>query len=370
MADIDQEKLKEWYRTAMLDRIAELEGLRTALAQQRKAARAQARNVGHALLGSGATFGFPEVSEAGRLVEDAQLSNLVRRVEGLLSILRVVAYPDAPEIQQRWTWLAATAKVDVAVLAQADSPMAAWEAVAEAADTDEAGLNSAVARRFKLAEADLSETQSAATRLVPPALIRDRLVLPLRENGDEICVATCDPTNLELEFRLERITGRQVVFEVAGPRAILDVLSDMGQEDAEPRLSPSTGEKLQAQTVLVVDDSQMSRHMARAVLERKGYTVMEAEDGIHALETLEGGGAVGLIVVDLEMPRMGGREFVRTYRARPGGEGTPIVVLTGVEDPQLEADLIEDGADDYIRKPLDPRLFIARVTATLRRRGR
>ncbi len=56
-------------------------------------------------------------------------------------------------------------------------------------------------------------------------------------------------------------------------------------------------------------------------------------------------------------------------RASPEGGRLAIIVLTGAEDPALEADLIEGGADDYLQKPLDPRLFLARVAATLRRAG-
>ena len=104
-------------------------------------------------------------------------------------------------------------------------------------------------------------------------------------------------------------------------------------------------------------------------LERKGYPVVEAEGGAGALERLAAHPGICLAVVDLEMPDMDGRELVRRLRATQDHAHLAIVVLTGTHDPAVEADLIEAGADDYLVKPLDPRLFLARVTATLRRTG-
>lgn len=66
---------------------------------------------------------------------------------------------------------------------------------------------------------------------------------------------------------------------------------------------------------------------------------------------------------------MGGRELVRRLRAAPATRPLAIVVHTGTHDPAVEADLIDDGADEYLDKPLDPRLFLARVSANLRRTG-
>ena len=112
LTTVDRSVLKAWYRDAMKDRIRELEDLRTGLSERRKAAGAEARQIGHALLGSGASFGFPEVSEAGRLVEMAPASDMARRVEGLLAVLTRVAYPDASELRSRFAWLAASVDVD------------------------------------------------------------------------------------------------------------------------------------------------------------------------------------------------------------------------------------------------------------------
>lgn len=76
-----------------------------------------------------------------------------------------------------------------------------------------------------------------------------------------------------------------------------------------------------------------------------------------------------LMVLDLDMPKLGGREVLRRVRSSVATAGLPVVILTGSEDHEAEAQLMEEGADDYIRKPIDPPRFIARIKAALRRVG-
>ena len=73
------------------------------------------------------------------------------------------------------------------------------------------------------------------------------------------------------------------------------------------------------------------------------------------------------MVLDLDMPTLGGREVLRSVRQSMVTVGLPVVVLTGTPDPDSEIELIEMGADDYLRKPLDPGRLQARIRAALRR---
>jgi len=141
-----------------------------------------------------------------------------------------------------------------------------------------------------------------------------------------------------------------------------------------PRLSLATQEKLieaaEAKAgphVLLVDDDAVNRTLARALLEKEHYRVSEATDGSEALVHLARGVDLDLMVLDLDMPTLGGREVLKAVRGSVKTAGLPVVVLTGSSAPELEIELMEQGADDYIRKPLDPPRFIARVKATLRR---
>jgi two-component system alkaline phosphatase synthesis response regulator PhoP len=78
---------------------------------------------------------------------------------------------------------------------------------------------------------------------------------------------------------------------------------------------------------------------------------------------------VALVVADLNMPELDGLELIWEMRDVPEWSHIPVIVLTGETDDVLETKLIEEGADDYLCKPLDPRLFAARVGATIRRAG-
>ena len=76
-----------------------------------------------------------------------------------------------------------------------------------------------------------------------------------------------------------------------------------------------------------------------------------------------------LVITDLQMPKLGGREVLRYVRGSIRTVGLPVIILTGSGDAETEIDLLEDGADDYIRKPIEPVRFLARVKAVLRRAG-
>jgi type II secretory ATPase GspE/PulE/Tfp pilus assembly ATPase PilB-like protein/CheY-like chemotaxis protein len=137
------------------------------------------------------------------------------------------------------------------------------------------------------------------------------------------------------------------------------VLGDAGTDQA--------GSEPQQPLVLLVDDDQVCRTLARKVLEKSAFRVVEAGDGLAALAQLEAGPAPALMVVDLEMPGMGGREVLARVRQTVATAALPVLVLTGSGTEEMEAELMEAGADDYIRKPLEPARFVARVRAALRR---
>jgi len=119
--------------------------------------------------------------------------------------------------------------------------------------------------------------------------------------------------------------------------------------------------------VLVVDDDPIHRSIARRSLEGGGFDVDEVANGSQALERVHSGPTYALVLTDLRMPGLGGREVVSCLRALPRTKKTPIVVATGDQDDQMEVELMERGADDYIRKPIEPHRLVARVRAALRR---
>ena len=134
-----------------------------------------------------------------------------------------------------------------------------------------------------------------------------------------------------------------------------------------PAPAPGPGPAAAPEHILVVDDDAVSRSLARSLLEKSGFRVTEAGDGAVAMERLAEGDGFALVILDLDMPRMGGREVLERLRSTAETARLPVVVLTGTESGEVEIELMERGADDYIRKPIDAMRFVARIKAALRR---
>ena len=119
--------------------------------------------------------------------------------------------------------------------------------------------------------------------------------------------------------------------------------------------------------ILVVDDDPVQRLLVSATLEKQGYRVTQAPDGVAAMEWISAGEECALVLTDLHMPEMDGDVLIRTLRADPHTAALPIIVITGSAEEDQESHLLEIGADDYIRKPVDPPKLVARVRGVLRR---
>jgi DNA-binding response OmpR family regulator len=116
--------------------------------------------------------------------------------------------------------------------------------------------------------------------------------------------------------------------------------------------------------ILLVDDEEAIRSNLGPFLERTGFSVSFASDGIEALEKVSEV-APGAIILDVMMPRMDGRAVLR--KLREAGNWTPIILLTQVGEASERAMALEEGADDYLNKPFDPQELAARLRAVLRR---
>jgi len=105
--------------------------------------------------------------------------------------------------------------------------------------------------------------------------------------------------------------------------------------------------------VLAVDDSKTMRDMVSFTLKGAGYEVMEAADGLLALETL-GSGSVDLVITDINMPNMDGIDLVKALRQNPAHSSTPILVLTTESNDAKKNEGRAAGATGWIVKPFEP----------------
>ena len=122
-----------------------------------------------------------------------------------------------------------------------------------------------------------------------------------------------------------------------------------------------------AVTVLVVDDDTEARLLLRVMLESEGLGVLEAADGATALEVMAGHRHVRLVVLDLHMPGLSGREVLDRIRSDPSSSWLPVMVRSGSTDVDEEVELLRSGADDVVSKSDSPDRLLARVHALLRR---
>lgn len=118
--------------------------------------------------------------------------------------------------------------------------------------------------------------------------------------------------------------------------------------------------------VLVVEDEAEIRQLIVLHLRREGFQVDEASDGRQA-RSLIGDIDYDLLILDWMIPGLSGLELTRYLRARPGA-WTPILFVTARTEPEHVATALDAGADDYLAKPFDTLVLMARVNALLRRK--
>jgi len=120
---------------------------------------------------------------------------------------------------------------------------------------------------------------------------------------------------------------------------------------------------MKTSTILVVDDERRYRDLLEMDLSRRGYHVLQAGDGLRALDLVEQG-SPDLVVLDLRLPDMDGYEICRRIREF---SSVPVIMLTARAEEQDKVRGLRTGADDYITKPFSAEELLARVEAVLRR---
>ena len=112
--------------------------------------------------------------------------------------------------------------------------------------------------------------------------------------------------------------------------------------------------------ILVVDDNKITTKLLRRYLEANGFDAKEAYDGIDCLEKVEEQ-YPDAIVLDVMMPRMDGYETVRKLKENENTRHIPVVIVTALNDVANQLKSIEAGSDDFLSKPIEEKLLIAKV---------
>jgi CheY-like chemotaxis protein len=119
--------------------------------------------------------------------------------------------------------------------------------------------------------------------------------------------------------------------------------------------------------LLVVDDNEMNRDVLTRRLRKHGHEVATAENGLAALEML-GGGGFDLVLLDVMMPELDGREALARMKADESLRHIPVIMISASEELETVVRCIELGAEDYLPKPFNPTLLKARVDASLEKK--
>lgn len=260
---------------------------------------------------------------------------------------------------------------DLRVPADTDAPEA-WSLVGMATGLDEARIAEIVTEHLGLDRARMPRGATPFATLLPGSLAHRSGLLPLAVTDTLVTVATADPVALDAERDVARYTARTVKVAVATPSEMasaLDASYPEGPHEPVHDVGILTAEDLPP-LILVVEDDGVTRLLVRTLLQERGFRVLEAATGEQALERLESEEAVHLVTLDLDLGgEASGLDVLRTMRDRVRTKEIPVVVATGIDQPGVEMELFEAGADDFIVKPLDPPRFLLRVLAVLRRYG-
>ncbi|PHS63213.1 MAG: fused response regulator/phosphatase [Thalassobium sp.] len=119
--------------------------------------------------------------------------------------------------------------------------------------------------------------------------------------------------------------------------------------------------------VLIADDNQIDRMVLSRIVRNQGYQVLEAENGQEAIHAFEQH-RPDIILMDVMMPVMDGREAARRIKADAGEDFVPVIFLTSLTDAQSLADCLESGGDDFLSKPYNHIILQAKISSFYRMR--
>jgi CheY-like chemotaxis protein len=140
--------------------------------------------------------------------------------------------------------------------------------------------------------------------------------------------------------------GLGTTFKIYLPRIAEQIITEKKKE-ISAELSKGT------ETILLVEDEDIVRHLSREIMEESGYTVIEAQNGLHALEICEQGDyQFDLLITDVVMPQMGGRELAERLKSEQ--PGIKVIFISGYTDDAVVRHGIKEADSNFIQKPFSP----------------
>ena len=192
--------------------------------------------------------------------------------------------------------------------------------------------------------------------LIPNDLAVQKLVFPLKQKGEMLAVAISDPFDTDTLDFLSKKSSMKIIPVLATRKDILAAVSKhylLGQLQKDNKIK-----------VLVVDDSLSVATVIQVALQKDGYNVITACDGVEGLK-LAFSQIPDLIICDAVMPRMDGYALMRAIKANPSTANIPMILLTSKASPEEEHRALKSGFHDFIAKPVMPIRVASRVKKAL-----
>ena len=373
-----QEDLQQKYLASLAEKLAELKELAKEYQQGDKLAEPKLRTIAHTLHGSGATFGYPQLSTTAKATELASQNELLAKTNELVAVISEI------------TAQAGTLARDVQNILIIDDDT-------DFADTLMAGF-ALLGGRYRVFHADTAGKAQEFLVKQRFSLIMLDLVMPDRDGRDllrEIKLEFNIPTPVYVLSGIEKDLIRIECMALGADKFInkpVDVealvsaidkmlkknvkrelsLVPMGSEieaaaaAAEKKADPLAKVSVSGLTIMIAEDDPMQASVIRQRLMKEGMTVDHALNGQEVITQMNSK-EYALFILDVNMPKMDGFEVLKRIRKDPVNSNTPVIMLTAMGS---ESDIIrayDEGANDYILKPFSAIQLVARVKSLLKK---
>lgn len=390
------EALLAEYISSLRKRLERIDSLRAKLADGNPAAEENARLLGHSLHGSGGSFGFPEISEAGKRVEHADAADMSLALEALQIVIGTVvdAHPKRETSPAAKPGSAPAAAAKPAPDAPAESDKKVLNVLLVEDDPDTVALVTRLLQTlprkinlrvtataikaeevivkggFDLIIMDLMLPDKDGRELINLIKIEFRLPTPLLImsgiHNDSVrveCMSLGADKYLTKPFHEEELLRE--VKKLLGSKARKKLaLVPLEGEALEPDDEDAGPGPLDGESILLAEDDRMQANLIRERLISQGASVRHVPNGREAMQLLRMQ-EFSLLILDVKMPVMDGFEVLKRVRGELKLE-VPVIMVTamGSEDDIIRG--YDLGATDYILKPFSEVQLVARVKSLLR----
>jgi len=356
------EELKAQYQYSLAEKIRHIKALLQEMREGKPDAIDQLRIVAHSLHGSGATFGFPEITEAARKVEHADNDEVLAQLAALIRVLLEVSArgPAAPQ-QRKILIIEDDSDISNLLKVMISSKSEQYQVLVANTATQAREL---LARyTFTLVVLDLVLPDIDGRVLLRELMVQLTALVPVfvlsavnREAIQAECLALGARQYFNKPFEPAQIADRiHAELNLGSPLASPTPLVPPVTVTRPPPVSAAN------RTVLVAEDDELLASVIRHRLSRDGFQVEHVFDGASALQALQAR-PFALAILDVKMPVTDGFEVLTRLRADAGvNAGIPVIMLTAMGSEKDVVRGYDLGASDYIVKPFSPVELLARV---------